>query len=94
MTCETARSSNVDEMFACLNRAAEHAVKFDTYEEMTFTVPILNLMTDSPNRNTKSFTENLSGQLLKELTGDGYADCRDDPRMQAILEKLKPVAVT
>lgn len=83
----------VDEMFAYLDRAAEHAVKCDTYEEMHFTVPILNLTMDSPDRNTKSFTENISGRLLKELTGDGYADCRDDPRMQAILEKLKPIAV-
>lgn len=83
----------VDEMFAYLNLATEHAVKFDTYEEMTFTVPILNLTMDSPNRNTKTFTENFSGLLLKELTDDSYAAYRDDPRMQAILEKLKPVAV-
>lgn len=83
----------VDDMFACLNRAAEHAVKFDAYEEIKFTVPILNLTTDSPDRNTKSYTQNSSGLLLKELTGDGYADYRDDPRMQVILEKLKPFAV-
>lgn len=83
----------VDEMFACLNRAAEHAIKFDTYEEMTFTVPILNLMTDSPDRNTKTYTENFSGLVFKELTDDSYAAYHDDPRMQTILEKLKPVAV-
>lgn len=87
----------VDEMFAYLDRAAEHAVKFDAYEEINetikFTVPILNLTMDSPDRNTKSYTENYSGLLLKELIGDNYAPYRDDPRMQAILEQLKSVAV-
>lgn len=83
----------VDEMFSYLNRAADHAVKFDTYEEITFTVPILNLTTDSPDRNTKNYTQNFSGLFLKELTDDSYASYSDDPRMQAILEKLKLVAV-
>ena len=83
----------VDEMLSYLNHAAEHAVKFDTYEEITFAVPILNLMTDSPDRNTQTFEGNFSGLLFKELTGDGYAAYRDDPRILAILEKLKPVAV-
>lgn len=87
------KQAKAEEMFSCLEQAAEHAIKYDTRGEGKYTAPMVDQITYSPEEAYKDYTENDSGLLVKELTGDGYAAYRDDPRMQAILEKLKPVAV-
>lgn len=85
---------NADEMFASLQRAAEHAIQFDTREdEGKYTVTVLNRLTDYKKNVSKKESGNESAWLLNELRNNRYAPYRDDPRMQAIIEKLKPVAV-
>lgn len=87
------KQEKADEMFSCLEQAAEHAIKYDTRGEGKYTALMVDRLTYSPSEAYKDYTENDSGLLLKELTGEGYASYSDDPRMQAILKKLKPVAV-
>lgn len=84
---------NADEMFAGLQRAAEHAIKFDTREdEGKYTVTVLNRLTDYKKNVSKKETGNECARLLKELKHDRYTPYREDPRMEAIQEKLKPIA--
>lgn len=82
-----------DELFARLEQAAEHAIKFDTREEEgKYTVTVLNRLTDYKKNVSMKKPGNESAWLLNELQNDRYAPYRADPRMQAIIEKLKPVA--
>ena len=82
-----------DEMFASLEKAAEHAIRFDMREdEGKYTVTVLNRLTDYKKNVSKKETGNESAWLLNELRHDRYAPYRDDSRMQAIIEKLKPIA--
>ncbi|MCH5183519.1 MAG: helix-turn-helix transcriptional regulator [Oscillospiraceae bacterium] len=88
------REGNADEMFSYLERAADHAIKFDTREEEgKYTVTVLNRLTDYKKNVSKKETGNEAARLLKELRNERYAPYRDDPRMQAIIERLQAVAV-
>ena len=79
-----------DEMFASLEKATEHAIKYDTRkDEGKYALPVLNRLTDSKRNISKTSTKNQAGELLWVLAGDCYAPYRDDPRMQAIIEKLQ-----
>lgn len=80
--------------FDCLEKAAEHAIRFDTLKDGKYTSFIVNGVKYSPMDAVKDHTENRSGQLLIALNSKRYAELRDDPRMETIVEKLKPVAIT
>lgn len=85
----------MDEMFSCLEQSAEHAIKCDMRkDEEPYVLPVLNRVNDSKKSVGRSKTGNDSAWMLDELHRDScYAHYRDDPRMQAVIEKLKAVAV-
>ena len=83
-----------EEMFASLEQATVHAIKYDTREdEGKYALPVLNRLTDSKKNISRTATGNDSAWLLKALTDDSYKPYRDDPRMQALIERLQAVAV-
>lgn len=83
-----------DEMFTCLEKATEHAIKYDTRKDNEkFSLPVLNRLTDSKSNVSKTSTKNQAGELLWVLAGECYTPYRDDPRMQALIERLQSVAV-
>lgn len=83
-----------EEMFASLEQATVHAIKYDTREdEGKYALPVLNRLTDSKKNISRTATGNDSAWLLKALTGESYAPYRDDPRMQALIERLQSVAM-
>ena len=82
-----------DNMFSCLEKAAEHAVKYDSRQDGMYTSFMVNRVELSVNDAYKTYTENCSGLLMKKLTGDQYSCFKDDPRMKKIIEKLTPVAI-
>jgi transcriptional regulator with XRE-family HTH domain len=82
-----------DHMFACLEKAAEHAVKYDSRQDGMYTAFMVNKVRLSVNDAYKTYTENDSGLLLKSLNGEKYLCFKDDTRMQNIIEKLTPVAI-
>ncbi len=81
------------QMFDCLEKAAEHAVKFDMRKDGAYTAFMVNKLNMSLDNEYKNYTENNSGLLLKELTGERYSRYKDDSRMKKIVDTLKAVAV-
>ena len=85
--------SDAGKVFDCLNKAAEHAVKYDTMKaDGRYTSFIVNKMDFSSIQPVKDFTENDSGLLLKFLQGEKFKQFENDPRMESLIEKLTPVA--
>ena len=83
-----------DEMFSCLDQAADHAIKCVTRkDEETYALPVLNRLTDYKNKVGKTKPGNEVIWYLKVLQRDCYTPYRDDPRMQALIERLQSVAV-
>ena len=82
-----------DKMMECLEKSAEHAIKFDTQTDGMFTSLMVNKVKMSPLNAVKNHTENRSGLLLKALKKEKIAHLHDDPRMQKIIERLTPIAI-
>ena len=79
-------------MFRCLEKAAEHAVKYDSRTDGMYTAFMVNKVELSVNNAYKNYSENDSGLLLKALNAEKYARFQKDPRMQKIMEMLKTTA--
>ena len=58
-----------------------------------YTSFIVNKMDFSSIQSVKDFTENDSGVLLKSLKGEKYKQFENDPRMESLIKRLKPVAI-
>ena len=80
------------ESLDCLEKAADHALSYDTLKEGHFTSFMVNKVDFSLIDAVKNYTENSCGLLLKTLNSQLYSDLQDDPRMEKILEKIKPTA--
>jgi len=80
------------EMFRCLEKAAFHAIRYDTPEEGCYTAFMVNKV-EMDKSGAKTFQENMSGWLLKKLQGADYDPWREDERLLRVMEKLRPVAV-
>lgn len=83
---------DVENMFDNLEKAAEHAIRFDTMTDGMFTAFMVNKVKKSTMDTVKDHTENQCGFLLKSFKEDPYANFRNDQRMVKIIEKLIPVA--
>ena len=82
-----------EQMFNCLEKAAEHAVKYDSRKDGMYTAFMVNKVELSVNDAYKNYTENQCGLLLKSLRKDQFAHLQNNPRMMKIIEKLTPVAI-
>ena len=82
-----------EQMFECLEKAAEHAVKYDSLKDGMYTAFMVNKVKLSVNDAYKNYTENQCGLLLKFLRKDQFAHLQNNPRMMKIIEKLTPVAI-
>ena len=82
-----------EQMFQCLEKAAEHAVKYDSRKDGMYTAFMVNKVELSVNDAYKNYTENQCGLLLKSLRKDQFAHLQNNPRMMKIIEKLTPVAI-
>ena len=82
-----------DDMFTCLEMAAEHAVKYDCLRDGMYTAFMVNKVALSVNDVYKTYSENDSGLMLKMLNGEKYLCYKDDPRMKKIMERLRPTAM-
>ena len=74
-----------DNMFTCLEKAAEHAVKYDSRKDGMYTAFMVSKVELSVDDAYKTYTENQCGLLLKALRKDTFAHLRDDPRMMKII---------
>jgi transcriptional regulator with XRE-family HTH domain len=81
-----------EQMFKCLEKAAEHAVKYDSRKDGMYTAFMVNKVELSVNDAYKNYTENQCGLLLKSLR-EKYAHLQNDPRMIKLIENLEPIAV-
>ena len=82
-----------EQMFKCLEKAAEHAVKYDSSNDGMYTAFIVNKVELSLNDAYNNYTENQCGLLLKALRKDTFAHLQKDSRMIKIIEKLTPIAI-
>lgn len=80
-------------MFACLEEAVEHAIKFDNPIDGMYTSFMVNKVRISSIDAVKDHTENQCGLLLKALRKDTFAHLQKDLRMQKIIDRLKAVAI-
>ena len=87
------RLGREEEMLDSLEKAAEHAIKFDTRVNCKYTAFMVNRLTHSVDSAYKDYTENDSALLLRNFKGEAYAAYHDHPRMKAIMEMLSEVAV-
>ena len=85
--------SDAENMFGCLEKSAEHAIKYDTMKDGRFTSFIVNKIDFSSIHAVKEHTENQSGLLMKSLKGETFRQFEKDPRMVKLIEMLKPVAI-
>ncbi|MBP5631678.1 MAG: hypothetical protein J6Y21_02810, partial [Clostridia bacterium] len=65
----------------------------DTFRDGKYTSFIVNKISFSSIEAFKNFTENHSGLLLKSLKGEKYKQFENDPRMESLIERLRPVAI-
>ena len=93
MAAQYQKLGNEDEMFRCLEKAAQHAIRFDTIEEGFYTAFMVNRAKMSPNDVVKDHEENQSGLLLKSLLSESYDRWRTDERLLKIIENLRQVAI-
>ena len=82
-----------EKMFNCLEKAVEHAVKFDSRQDGMYTAFMVNKLELSLNDAYKNYTENQCGLMLKALREEKYAHLQNDPRMIKLIERLEPIAV-
>ena len=82
-----------DNMFTCLEKAAEHAIKYDTRQDGMYTAFMVNKVELSVDNAYKNYTENFSGVLMKRLKEEKYSRFNDNPRMKKIIEKLTLLAI-
>lgn len=82
-----------EQMFKCLEKATEHAVKYDSRKDGMYTAFMVNKVELSVNDAYKNYTENQCGLLLKSLRKDQFAHLQNNPRMMKIIEKLTQVAI-
>lgn len=95
MAQEYLKLDQVSEMFECLEKSADQAIRFDTRRTSgKFTSFIVNRIDFSSFNVVKNYTENHSGLLLKSLKKGDFAPFKDDPRMVKILGSLATVAST
>ncbi len=85
--------NKIDEMFECLEKAAEHTVKYDTRTDGKHTSFMVNRIETRVASSTKDYEENDSALLLNLLGHELYADVQNDERMKAIKERLEKIAV-
>ena len=90
------RLGDAGNAIAFFGKAAEHAVLFDTRkdEQFSYTAFMVNKVRWSTRNEYKNYVENQSGLLLKRLQKNEFADLLNDSRMQKIVAKLEPVAIT
>ena len=81
------------QMFNCLEKAAEHAIKYDSRQDGMYTAFMVNKLELNLNDAYKNYTENQCGLLLKSLREEKYAHLQNDPRMIKLIERLEPIAV-
>ena len=79
-------------MFRCLEKVAEHAIRYDTPEDGFYTAFMVNRV-EMDKSGAKNYQENRSGLLLKQLQGKAYDPWRNDERLLRIMERLRSVAV-
>jgi len=84
---------NEEEMISCFEKAAEHAIRFDTRGNGKYTAFMVNRAVFSSDDATKNHTENASGLLLKSLRLDKFSHLQNNPRMVKIIEDLASAAV-
>ncbi len=82
---------NVDEVFKCLDKAAYHAIEFDTMKDGMFTSVISDRVKISAQNSVRNFPENRCGLLLK-LIDKHFSDFKDDRRMIAIINNVRDIA--
>jgi len=82
-----------ENMFACLEEAVKHAIKFDTQSDGMFTAFMVNRVKISSIDAVKDHEENQSGLLLKALRREKFVHLQNNPRMRKIIDKLTPIAV-
>lgn len=73
----------------CLEKAADHAIQYDTLKEGAFTSFMVNKIEFSSIHTVKTGMENCCARLLNALNSQQYVDLRDDPRRTKIVEQLK-----
>lgn len=77
----------------CLEKAAWHAVKFDTVKDGSYTAFMVNRVKYFANNAIKGHMENQSGLLLNSLMQKRFIPLKNDPGMQKIIEELKRIAI-
>lgn len=85
--------NKIDEMFDCLEKAAEHTLKYDTRTDGKHTSFTVNRIETRVASSSKDYEENDSALLLNLLGHEFYADVQNDSRMKAIKAKLEKTAV-
>lgn len=82
-----------EQMFDYLEKAVEHAIRFDTLGEGNFTSFIVNKLSFSMIDAVKDHSENQCGLLLKSLRKNTFTHLQNDPRMIKLIKKLTPIAI-
>ena len=82
-----------EQMFNCLEKAAEHSLKYDSRKDGMYTAFMVNKVELSVNDAYKNYTENQCGLLLKALRKDTFAHLQNDSRMINLIKKLEHIAV-
>jgi transcriptional regulator with XRE-family HTH domain len=87
------KKGDIDSMYACLEKAVDSAVKYDSRAKDTYTAFMVNLQTYMPEQTLKDHTENNSALMLNDLRKDDFDNLRNESRFKAITVKLEKVAV-
>ena len=80
-------------MIECLEKSAEHAIKYDTMIDGMHTSLLVNKLERKSNIAFKNYTGNRCGLLLKSLKEKRFEHMQKEPCMIRIIEKINPVAI-
>ncbi len=87
-----AKEKNGEKAIEALERCAEYAVRSSKVGEVKYTAPMVNMLKNDPQENTKNYKGNACNNRLTGLSWRGYDFIRGDERFKSIERLLKQYA--
>lgn len=86
-------SEKEQDVILCFEKAAQHAISFDTLTDGMYTAFMVNKVEMRAADAVRNHGENQSARLLKALMSEPLMPLHKNIRMQNVIKKLKPVAI-
>lgn len=92
MAARYMKLGDYENMIACLEHSAEHAVRYDTLEDGMYTAFMVNKSEIKVSESLKGHRESSSELLLQPIRDGKFGPWEEDERLRKLIERLEKVA--